>query len=230
MKKKTKKTSEEKESKDNLKDKKFSFSNSWKLIFIISVLVILIAIFLFINKDKNDNLDLPNYFMYNDIAFAKSDNNLWTFGIKYNENSYGILIHNTPLHLKEIEVIGDLKSFLPSNNTYLSFDPRLWEKDQSFKIALSDFGIKLAALGLLIQEQKFFGSDNMYVCSEESDEICKTIGIKNCEDEDSKVILFTEDKNTYIIAEENCIRIYAKNDEFIKATDRILYSWFNIMD
>jgi hypothetical protein len=191
----------------------------------ITIIIIALIIFLSLNNNKEQ---IPNTFTYNNHHFAKVDDGLWSFGINYNEQLIGILIHNTPLHLEKIEVIGDLKSFLPSNKTYLSYQTESWDNDPSLKIALGDFGVKLAGLAPLIQGNIFF--DPTYVCTVNNDDVCNTIGTINCDNEDEKVIMFIEDKITYITIENNCIKIHAKKNEFIKGTDRILYSWFNIMD
>lgn len=200
------------------------------IIFIVFVIII-ISLIIFITQNDNDKeIIIPNTFSYNNVHFAKADNNLWSFGLKYNDQDIGILIHNTPYDVENIEVIGDLKSFLPSNNTYISFNPKVWESEKNnLNIALSDFGIKLASLGALIQNTMFFEDEYMFACSIDNDDVCEIIGTKTCDTND-KVIEFILDNETYIIANENCIKVYAKEKDFLKAKDRILYSWFNIMD
>ena len=201
------------------------------LLFILLFLVIALAA-AYLSEKVFYKEDAPSTLAYNGYYFAKLDNGLWSVGLpKFVDDMgvpYTLIVHHTPKELEYISVDGDASSFFPSNKTYLSYDPEVWGRSPSLKVALMDLSLKLAGTAKLLQGDVLFNPK--IVCSENKDDVCDVVGVVNCGNESEKVISFLEAGEDSIYVYGNCITLSAKKEDFMKVSDRLLYAWFGIME
>lgn len=170
---------------------------------------------------------------YNGYNFAKLDNGIWTVALPDHVDQSGkpfvLNVHHTPDELLNVGVGKNLTNFFPSNETYLSYDPADWAGNSDLKIALMDLSLKLAGTAAFFQKNTLLNPK--VVCSKNNDKICNEIGVYNCEaNPDKKIISFVQAKSDNVYLNGNCLVIEASKGDFLNVTDRLLFSWFNIME
>ena len=194
------------------------------IIAVVIVILIVLGISMAIDYFMEDKE--PSVLMYNGYYFAELDNGLWSTSVgKYDDKDFVLVLHNTPKEVEDIYVYGNLSSFFPSNLTYLSYNPETWERSPSLKVALMDLSLKLAGSAALFQDDLF---NPTIVCSENKADVCNEIGVSNCES-GGKVIQFVEADWRSIAINGSCITLYSDVDSFTEVEDRLLYSWFGVM-
>lgn len=185
---------------------------------------------------KNSSSGIPDgltTFQYNGFYFVKTDIGSWSTALPNitdtDGNPYLVAFHSTPFEVKDLPVYGNLSAFLPSNKTYVTMDMSTVEGNEGLIAGVYELSIKLASSAYFIQGKTLFNPE--IACDSDNDHACKLTEIVNCEkDKDKKVIYFMESDKASITATENCIVLSANGDDYIKVVDRLLYSWFGIMD
>ncbi|PIY60599.1 hypothetical protein COY95_00945, partial [Candidatus Woesearchaeota archaeon CG_4_10_14_0_8_um_filter_47_5] len=58
---------------------------------------------------------------------------------------------------------------------------------------------------------------------------CETRPTVTCADRDVPVIYLKKDVYPKVIMDQNCITIQGNGEDLVKATDRLLFQWYGIM-
>lgn len=202
--------------------------NYKKIIFGILVLVLIIWVIFFIIDKVYDNNDDLSIFNYKNYSFAKLDNGLWGVSVakSIEGEDFLMVFHHTPMELEHIEIGGSFKDFFPSNETYITFDPLVWDKSPNLKFTLFDLSLKLAGTSSLIQGNIPFNPQ--ISCYINNSEVCEDIGVFQCGEKN--VIQFIEDDYSYIYAENSCITLRSPKDSFSKVSNRLIYTLIGVME
>lgn len=175
--------------------------------------------------------DLDNAYVYNSYSFVYYDN-LWYTQIlnQYTGAVYDVPLHYAPKNVTDIAVAGQLNAYfsLIRNNTinssylaqtYLTFDPN---NTQMQYVAL--------ASGELTQNlARTFSLAFIPACTQK-DATCGNAPVISCDNTQNPVIYLKEATETAVFVNKNCITIQGKNEELVRATDRLLFKLYNIMN
>lgn len=183
------------------------------------------------HKANRAGKDLDNAYMYNSYSFVYYDN-LWYTQIlnQYTGSVYDVPLHYAPKNVTDIAVAGQMNVYfaLIRNNTinssylsqtYLTFDP---DNTQMQYVAL--------ASGELTQNlARTFSLAFIPACTKK-DATCGSVPVVSCENTKNPVIYLKEANETAVFVNKNCITIQGKNEELVRATDRLLFKLYNIMN
>jgi len=181
------------------------------------------------SKDASDNkqviVDYGNY----SFAYIKP---FWVTRISKNNFNYDFHARYTPYELEYINISGNISSFFPSNNTYISFYP--YEDMGKLNLAVGELGFVLADAFVIIQGSVF---NPKFACSTSNrPDVCKyndtngnLILPKNCSDKNNTII-FINSNTTEIIANSTCIKLYSPKEDSIKVAERLIYYMLGVMN
>ena len=111
--------------------------------------------------------------------------------------------------------------------TYISMDITTVQGNSDKIKAITELSSKLATTAYFVQDVLF---NPTIVCDRDNDPACADTKVISCANEDEKVIYIADAQFTGIVYTENCIVLSAKKGDYVRTVDRMLYSWFGIMD
>ena len=159
-------------------------------------------------------------YVYNGFSFVYVDN-LWYTQVQRPDGTLlDVPLHFGPRDLEDIPAIGNINDQFKQPRIYITFDPN----DRSLKfVALSSAELSLnLAKGLEILP--------IAACAKNETEACGNRPIVTCEDNDKAVIYLKQTDSTGIVRlEGNCIELKGEGWELVKATDRLLLQWYQVM-
>lgn len=167
-------------------------------------------------------LDPDKGYMFNGFSFVYS-NGMWFTKIrKLDANEiFNVQLHYGPKETLNISVDGDIRQFSTINGTYITFDP-LGADLSHVALSASELSINLAV---------FFKMYVVAACTKNETDICKKREIVNCENNNKNPVVYIEEAaKTRIIQQKNCIRIQGNGFELVRAVDRLLYEWMNVIN
>lgn len=211
--------------------------DSKKLLIMIVVIIGLFALFFFVRFVYNpeakvltiDDLHKKNLegkesdlnYIYNGFSFVKMDN-LWYTQVQARDSLIDIPLHFGPKELEEIPVTGKIDSFFnKQEEIYVTFDPN--DTPLGY-VALSSAELSLnMAKGINIMP--------VAACAKNETIACENRPIVDCSDEDKAVIFLKQTDSTGSVKlKGNCIELEGNKEELLKATDRLLFKWYEVMD
>ncbi len=150
-------------------------------------------------------------------------NGLWhTQSIGPNtSNVYSLYFHYLPTELEGIPIEGALNRtiFEEYPGVYVTFNP-LGTNLQYVALAVSKFDQTLT---------KAFGKLPIAACDRNETEACKTRKIITCNNTDSPVLYIDQQDTPLVRFKDNCIMVQGKEDNIVKAMERLLYLLYGIM-
>ncbi|MBR9677603.1 hypothetical protein GOV04_05680 [Candidatus Woesearchaeota archaeon] len=223
----TKKTTKKEPEQDNQVQTKF-----W----VIGALVVLSILIIFFSLPKlltpkaqsleellinnYDQKEGENNYIYNGFSFIKYDGLWWTQLSLYGD-VYFLPLHFGPRESKQVPITGQLsKSFDASNQVYITFDPEQTTGLQYTALAASEIGLSL---------KKALLRQGIAACTKNNSDACYNRPIITCDNTELPVIYLEHSNNTQIILDDNCIIVQGQNEELVRATDRMLLTWYQIM-
>ncbi|MBI5393561.1 hypothetical protein HZA96_06870 [Candidatus Woesearchaeota archaeon] len=238
---------EVKESKDDDQPISESKQTKYLIISIIVIILIVVGIILipkfYTPKLKTiDNLlddaatkkNSETSFVYNGFSFVKKDGTWYThIQNSLDLRTYTIAMHFSPKEVENITIEGNLLDFLGQlhkiNNlssldyqSYFTFDPIGTE--------LSYIAVASGEMHTILRDLS--GIDLIASCTNDNDPACQknTTQIITCENTKEPVIFFKEANTTAIIIKNNCLTIQGAQYGLIRATDRLLYKFYGIVE
>lgn len=165
------------------------------------------------------NLDSEEGYMHNGFSFVKADG-LWWTDIKLRGKIVRIPLHFGPRELEQIEFKGTLDpSFNEGDDVYVAINPDVANKFYTLSISELSFNM---AKGI---DRRPVGS-----CTKEN-YACENRTIISCDDTQGKpVIELVLANQTSVELAGTCIKISGHGYDLVKATDRVLYYWYGIMN
>ena len=161
-------------------------------------------------------------YLYNGFSFVYYDN-LWYTQAQVkleNETLISIPLHFGARELEDVNVIGIVDNKFDKNEVYITFDPE--EADKYIALAAAELSLNLAT-GIKVTP--------IAACTKPKTQACEDRPIVNCFNKDKAVILLKKTEyDARVIKKENCVELSGKDEEIIKATDRLLLEWYGIMN
>ncbi|PIN70535.1 hypothetical protein COV93_01080 [Candidatus Woesearchaeota archaeon CG11_big_fil_rev_8_21_14_0_20_43_8] len=208
-----------------------------QVIAVVFVVVILFGLFIFIGslQSKSQSLTIDDYhqrniegkesdinYMYNGYSFVKAMD-LWHTEIADNKKNrlYELAVRYSPKEVLDIKVAGPGldKDVMNMSTIYISHDP---DSANMNYVALAAAEITLSVSGVI-------GMDVKAACMKNITGVCETIPIKTCADKDSFVLEIYDGEQTAVIFDGNCIKIQGRQEELMRAADRLLFEWLGII-
>jgi len=234
---KEKKEEQEKDNKEEGKKKATSNLETKKLLMVIAVIIGVFALgfllrFVYspeegpttIDEFHKKNLEGEesefNY-LYNGFSFVYVDNMWYTQVQRHSDNSLvDIPLHYGPRDLENISISGAIDKGFQQPIVYITIDPE--DRNMNY--------IALASSELSLNLAKGIGVVPKFACSKNKTDTCKTRPILDCDNTDKAIIYLQQSNNTGSVnLEGNCIEIKGNNWELVKAVDRLLLQWYQVM-
>ena len=164
-------------------------------------------------------LDDNASYVYKGFSFLKMGE-FWYTQLQKGNTIFDVTLNYGPRDVEHIPVEGSLaEGFIESEKFYITFDP---EGDDLRYIAVANYGLSNSLV-------RAFGFDLTAGCSKNVTEDCATAQIITCDDEDKQVFFFKEDEEAKVIFDDNCVIIQGSGTDIVKAKDRLLLRWYNIL-
>lgn len=166
-------------------------------------------------------LDSEEGYIHNGYSFVHANGMWWTQVQREGTPFvYNIQLHYGAREVEDIPLIGDIHSFREFNETYITFDPE--EESHSYTaLASAELSINLASV---------IGIMPIAACSQNVSVTCHTAPIVTCDSGETSISMELSNTTTEVIAEGNCIRVIGNSTGLVKATDRLLLTWFGVME
>lgn len=194
------------------------------LMFVAIILVTLIAIFLLIFGlkyfFKETDLSKTKY-SYNGFIFNYGEDNLWHSSVMIKNLKILIRLQYGPKELENISVSGKLGAvFSDPSSLYITFDPEASSMN-TVALSMSELSANLVQ-GL--------GIRTIGACTKNATD-CVERPILTCNSTTSPVIfLNSASVPSSVVYEDNCIIVSGTDKELVKATERLIYQWYGIMN
>lgn len=202
------------------------------------ILIVLIAFFsftYFIKKNAYTTVDDVNKlniegklkpdegYVYKGVYSFIKIGGLWYTQLK---TPTGITEYNVPFHFgprdaEGVKITGSISDkFASSTDVYITFNP-LGNDLTNVALAVGEFDQSIVTA---------FGKKPVAACDRNETDACHIRPIITCENKEDAIVYFKEDNETKVSLEGNCIVIQGKGSEIVRATDRLLLRWYQIMD
>jgi len=162
-------------------------------------------------------------YSYNGFDFT-GNGVLWQTTI-YNaqkDTEYTLQLHNGPKDLEDVPVTGDVKSMLNrATGFYLTFDPA--ENESMGQVALASYEISS-------NYNTVYDKPILPACDKNFSPDCDGIAIIDCTNPNIPAIYVIAEGKPEVIVDGPCIYIKGEGDGVVKAANRLLYTWYGIMD
>lgn len=211
---------------------------TWQIITALFLVIAISSIYILNNKPNNnvndpysnnpnvtdiirDNNEVIAY-KYNNFEFAK-DNGIWYTQVEKHNTPYVIAFKYDPVNLEDIKIQYEENLFpiltKPYSKVYVTFDH---DTSQAPYIATSSIN--------LISNMKSVWYINVSRACSINSSSCIGVDVVTCDSApNNAVIEYVESNVTSIKYFDNCLRIEASYDEFIRAADKIILDWYDII-
>lgn len=177
--------------------------------------------------NRAGQLDPEEGYMYNGFSFVNYDGLWWTEVVVYYTDPATLLVvplHYGPNDLLDIDISGSVDSdFNNVSDLYISIDPTV--VDKYYSLAISEISFNLV---------KGIGRKPLGACSEENS-ACEGREIITCDNNPNNYpvleLVYDETVEVGIVEYDDlCIKITGTGEEIVKAADRMLLRWYQVMD
>ncbi len=188
--------------------------------YIIYSIVSIIGIFLILLFASKLSVGEEKHYVYNGFDFYKQ-NDVWYTQIQPPGEGklYNLQLRYGPKEVEDIPIIGNPELFLGVNALYMSFDPYS-ENVQYIGLAIGDIDTALIKVG---------GIAIHTACTVQDNDACVNVSIKNCDNTNEPVIVVGQDRVAFVEHDGNCLKVYGKDMDVVRAADRLLLYWYGIM-
>lgn len=157
-----------------------------------------------------------NYFTFVNVS------GFWETDIKLGRQLYRGTFRFNPFEVENVSINGTFSSSAFNRPPlYLTFDPS--SDPESFKyqaLALSELSLHLVrALNISVEG----------ACTKNDTDACLNRSIVSCETPNVSVIYVVPEGEPSIVLDNRCITLYGREFGLVKAVDRLLYQWYNII-
>ena len=172
-------------------------------------------------QNLEGELDDEEGYVYNGFSFIKADG-LWWTEVSLDNKLVKIPLHFAPKEVEHVKISGSLDpAFNVGEKVYLSIDPNV--RDKYYTLALSELSFNVAK-GL---DRLPEGS-----CTEEN-WACENRTIISCENNPNNlpvIELDLEEGEEGIDIIGSCIKVKGNSYGLVKAVNRLLYQWYEVME
>lgn len=193
-------------------------SNKILMVSIIFIVIVFVGIFLlkYLKQPKIEKIT------YGGFTFEKHGGTWFTEWVRQDGQSFVIPFHFNPEEVEDVLLEGrlsdDFDNGIKQGTIYLTFDPD--EADLNYvRIAFTELSFKLLQVFEVIPNASC--TKNYTGCEDRP--------IVTCDDMDKAVIYVKQSNETRILLKGNCIVIEGYGIDIIRATDRLLFGMYNIM-
>lgn len=167
------------------------------------------------------NVIASSQYSYNGYDFSQGNDGLWYTYVKVDpQTEYYVRLHHGPVELEKIPVEGDIdESFEGVEKVYLTFDPE-GESLSHITLATGEIGTNFV---------KAFRIGLEGACTVNRTKACEQRPIITCDNTDKPTIMFKEDTETKVILDGNCVTIQGEGEDIVKASERLLYYLYGVM-
>lgn len=171
-------------------------------------------------KNLEGELDAEEGYIYNGYSIVKADG-LWWTEIDISSRLIKIPLHFGPKEVEEILITGKLSSQFDKGATvYIAIDPEV-NYNKYYTLALMEMNNNILQ-GV---------NRNLEAACTKENIICENRTIINCNTAGGKpVIELAVSESSEIEFSGSCIKISGDGEALVKAVDRMLYTWYGIMD
>lgn len=170
-------------------------------------------------KNFKGKLNPEQGYLYNGFSFVNFTGIWYTQLAAGGGSIYDIAFNYDPKQVEHIPVEGGLSGgFLERDTFHITFDP-------------TDDGLKYVAqtnAGLSTSLVKAFGKYLVAGCLVNETVACASREPITCDDEDKSVIVLLNENETKVTLDDNCVIIQGKDEDLVKAKDRLLLRWYGI--
>lgn len=171
-------------------------------------------------KNLEGELDAEEGYLYNGYSLVKADG-LWWTEIDTDSRMIKIPLHFGPKEVEEIPVAGKLSSqFDKGTLIYIAIDPEV-NYNKYYTLALMEMNNNILQ-GVNRNIEAACTKENI-ACDNRTIIACDTAGGK-------PVIELAVSESSGIEFSGSCIKISGDGEALVKAVDRMLYTWYGIMD
>lgn len=167
----------------------------------------------------------PSEPKYQTIAYRgfefKNISGTWYTDWQAGDKSVSIALRYNPLEVQNVSMVGILSNNFSDKPIYITFDPL--SEDKSFKymaLAGAELGESLA---------KVFEKEIYAACTKNETESCLDRPIVTCADTNQSVIFLNATGPARIILRGNCLTFQGEGFELLRAVDKMLYIWYQII-
>lgn len=160
-------------------------------------------------------------YTFNNHEFTLVDGNWYTDIFNQDTNTiYSVGFNYDPDSVRNILIQGQIsEKFLDSDVYYVTFNPN---KENLKYTALASAELQLTMARAMKLPLKAACTENHTACA--------NIPLITCNNTDKPVFFIDEtNDNAKIVFDDNCISITGKQEELVKAVDRLLFFWYGIM-
>lgn len=166
------------------------------------------------------NLDEEEGYVYNGYSFVKADGLWWTEMDKFG-TVLKVPLHFGPKEIEDLDIEGEFDpAFNVGEEVYIAIDPNVINKYYTLSVSELSFNVVKG------MDRKPVGS-----CTETGNG-CEDRDIISCENNPNNlpVVELALAEEPSIVVEGTCIKISGREYDIVKATDRLLYQWYGIME
>jgi hypothetical protein len=174
-------------------------------------------------KNLEGGLDEDEGYIYNGFSVVLMDK-LWWSEIKVMNETIAVPLHFGPKDVEEVKISGtlDKENFNKGQKIYIAINPEV--ESPHYTLATSELAHNIAQGVMRVPEA---------ACTKE-DLACENRTIISCENNSGNLPVIelagSLDNETKIEYSGSCIKLSGNEYEIVKATDRILYKWYKVMD
>ena len=170
-------------------------------------------------QNLDGKLDSDQGYVYNGFSFVKADG-LWWTEVEVQDRIIKIPLHFGPKEVEKIPVTGKISpEFNKGDKVYVSIDPTI-NYDKYYTLGLMELNTNI----LQGARRKVEAA-----CSKENP-ICENRTVVNCENNalQQPIVELARSDTTSIQLVGSCIKISGKDEELVKAVDKVLYTWYKV--
>lgn len=163
----------------------------------------------------------PNRLVYNNFLFEKKANNIWYTQWQNKGQLYELGFRYNPKETETVPVKGRLNDTFKRQPFYVTFDPD--ENQSSFQY------LALGVAELMLPIVRAMKGQVVSACTKNITQACSAVPIVTCDNDDLAVIYVRTAEEARVTLDGNCLILEGKAIELLKAIDRVLYHFMNIM-
>jgi len=165
--------------------------------------------------------ELPeNQFDYGPYHFVKEPRDgTWKFDWQRDDRVYSVPLRYSPYEVENVIIQGSINESFNRPEVYVTFDP-----------TQGNFSTLALATGeLSLNMVRALQVTPIGACTVADNEACIERPIVTCGDEGKSVILIKDEGEAKIWLKGDCIILFGKDFELLRAVDRLLYQWYEVI-
>ena len=172
------------------------------------------------DQNLDQKLPLEEGYVYKGYSFVKVDG-LWWTKVRIDHRTINVPLHFGPKELEDINISGDLSyEFNNKGKVHIAIDPEV-NYNRYYTLALMELNNNVAQ-GL--------NHEIIASCTKEN-YVCEERPIVNCDDTKGNAVIELRVANeTKIVFNETCILIQGQGMDLVRASNRLIYYWYRVMN